>query len=540
MQPIRHVILLAAIFSGTTLIAQPTDTLRQIDQLCAGWNNATPGGAIRVSRNGVVLYNKAFGLADLEHAVPNTTETIFESGSVAKQFTAMAILLLAQEGKLNVKDEIQKYVPEIPRYEAPITIDHLLHHISGLKDWGTIGAISGWPRTTRVYTQDLAVQIMARQKSTNFRPGMEYSYSNSNYSLLVTIVERVSGKSLQAFMQEKFFEPLGMQHTRWRYNFREIIPNRSIAYQYNDGLYQQMMPFENIHGHGGLLTTTADLEKWNTLLSTHAIGGDRVYQERIRRGRLTEGKEISYASGLVVEDFHGFQSISHSGATAGYRAWLAWYPEKKISVVVLSNASNADVVGLGHRIASIYLGEGPKKSTNTRKGITLAAADAERFAGVYRSARGYDVIRLERKENGILSDGHELTPFHRDTLYLDGNYWIQRKAGVLLLQNPYDTTTYRRMPPPAANNAGWSALAGSYYSEEADALFKIAVRENKLWADAPNLPPIELKPVFADGFTAPDLDLYEFTRDKKGQVTGFQLSTSRALHVPFKKQSQKK
>jgi CubicO group peptidase (beta-lactamase class C family) len=337
--------------------AQTTDQLKKIDQLFSAWNNATPGVAVAVQQGDNIIYNKAFGLADLEHTVPNTTETIFESGSVAKQFTAMSILLLASEGKLSVTDDIRKYVPEIPKYNTTITIQMLLNHTSGLKDWGSVGSLTGWPRTTRVYTQDLALQIMSKQKSTNYTPGTEYSYSNSNYSLMVTIVERVSGKSLAAFTEEKLFKPLGMTNTQWRDNFREVVPNRAIAYRKQNGVYEQLMPFEDIHGHGGLLTTTSDLLKWNALLETHALGGKQVYNWRVQKGKLTNGKEIIYAAGINVSKFYGFDEISHSGATAGYRAWLAYYPEKKISIVVLSNDGSFNPTGIGRQMAEIMLSD---------------------------------------------------------------------------------------------------------------------------------------------------------------------------------------
>src|ERR1700741_1105127 len=172
--------------------SQSADTLKRIDELFASWNNDTPGGAVMVTRGETVIYNKAFGLADLEHSTPNKTTTIFECGSVSKQFTATAALLLVKDGKLKHDDDVRKYIPELPVYDSPIRVQHLLNHTSGLKDWGSVGAISGWPRTTRVYTNELALQIICRQKSLNFTPGAEYSYSNANYTLLVYLVERIS------------------------------------------------------------------------------------------------------------------------------------------------------------------------------------------------------------------------------------------------------------------------------------------------------------------------------------------------------------
>ena len=356
----RTIVFICFLFCSERSFGQREEVA--IDQLFSRWSNSTPGVSVAVKLGDSVIYRKGFGLADLEHNIPMTPGTILESGSVAKQFTAMSILLLASEGKLSLNDDVRKYIPELPAYNSVITLQMLLNHTSGLKDWGSVGGLSGWERTTRVYTQELALQIMSRQLSTNFLPGAEYYYSNSNYSLLVSIVERVSGVSLADFTSTRIFKPLQMANTRWRDNFRTIVPNRAVAYRTVDGNYEQLMPFENVHGHGGLLTTVDDLLKWNALLETHAIGGDKVFQERIRCGRLNNGKDITYAAGLQISQFGGFKEIAHSGATAGYRAWLAYYPDKRLSVVLLSNDATFTPSGIGRQIANIFLGPGAPKA----------------------------------------------------------------------------------------------------------------------------------------------------------------------------------
>jgi CubicO group peptidase (beta-lactamase class C family) len=522
--------------------AQPTDTIKQIDVLFSQWNNSTPGGAILVTRDNKVLYNKAFGLADLEHNTPNTTETIFESGSVAKQFTAASIFVLASEGKLALGDDVRKYIPELPVYHATITIQHLLNHTSGLKDWGVIGSLSGWPRTTRVYTQDLALQIMCRQKSLNFTPGSEYSYSNSNYSLLVTIVERVSKQSLADFTRTRFFEPLEMNHTQWRDNFREVVPNRAIAYSKSGSDYQQNMPFENVHGHGGLLTTTSDLAKWNTLLETYRIGGEQVFKWRTKKGKLNNGKEISYAGGISVNNFNEFTEISHSGATAGYRAWLAYYPQKKLSIVVLSNDAGFGVVQAGHKIAELFM-KPIEKQKKERPSIILSESDLKRFAGTYKSIREFDVMTLDYKDGKLLSNVQTLQAAHRDTLYAENLIWIATKSNTksnqvdaILLKNSQDTSSYQRVNPPELNSNALRSLNGNYYSEEADTHFTVEVKGgDEIWVHNKPHASIKLTPSFKDGYLSDDFELYEFRRDKKGNVTGFEVSMSRAERIQFVK-----
>lgn len=517
--------------------AQSADTLKRIDEIFTRWNNATPGGSILIAKGDNIIYHKAFGLTDLEHTVPNTIETIFEAGSVSKQFTAAAILLLVSEGKLSTQDDVRKYIPELPQYDAPIRIQNLLNHTSGLKDWGVVGSLTGWPRTTRVYTQELALEIICRQKSLNFTPGTEYSYSNSNYSLLVTVVERISNQSLAEFTRTRFFEPLGMKHTQWRDNFRTVVLNRAIAYDKISAGYIQKMPFENVHGHGGLLTTTGDLLKWNRLLETHAIGGDKVYALRVQQGRLKNGNQIHYAGGLTLGDFNGYKEISHSGSTAGYKAWLAYYPEKKITVAILSNDDTGDVVGSGKKIVEILLG---KPATNTRKPETISVPDTDlkKFIGTYRSIRNFDVFTIELKDGRLSTSGNELSPIHKDTVYRNGSKWAYVKAGRIVVKNGQDTSAYRKVNTSDLTAGYIQSLAGTYHSKEADTQFTITLKNNEAWLNRSPDTSYKLEPLYYDGFGGDEFGLLEFKRDKKGKVIGFEVSQFRAESVPFVKITQ--
>jgi CubicO group peptidase (beta-lactamase class C family) len=530
----KKILLVSTLFVSSAVSAQSIDTLGAIDKIFSNWSNATPGGSILVSRGDKIIYHKAFGLADLEHNVPNTTETVFEAGSVSKQFTAASILLLASEGKLSVQDDVRKYIPELPVYDAPILIQNLLNHTSGLKDWGVIGSLTGWPRTTRVYTQELALEIICKQKSLNFTPGTEYSYSNSNYSLLVTITERVSGQSLAEFTDTRFFKPLQMTHTQWRDNFREIVPNRAIAYSRTISAYEQNMPFENVHGHGGLLTTTGDLMKWNTLLATHAIGGDKMYAARVQQGRLKNGQQIQYGGGLTIAMFNTYQEISHSGATAGYRAWLGYYPSKSITIALLSNDASSNVVGSGRKIAEILLG---KEAVKTQKPnvITVSESDLKKFAGTYRSIRNFNLFNIEYKENKLWLNNRVLDPIHRDTLYLEGTKIIYINPNKVQSSFAQDTASYRRVRLPDTTSKTLAGLAGKYVSEEAEVTFTVTVKNNEVWINRKPATSFKLIPSYLDGYSSEEFELLEFKRDKKGIVNGFEINLSRAERVPFKK-----
>ncbi len=251
----------------------------KVDQVFARWTDQTPGCGVGVSIKGRSVLERAYGMADLEHAVKNAPDTIFEAGSVSKQFTAAAVLLLAREGMLSLDDPVRKHIPELPDYGVPLTIRHMLTHTSGLRDWGNVAGIAGWPRTTRVHTHAHVLDIVSRQRSLNFPPGTRYSYSNTGYNLAAIIVSRVSGESFAEFSQKRIFEPLGMTRTSWRDDYTRIVRGRAIAYSDGRDGFRLNMPFENVHGNGGLLTTVGDLLRWTANFAQPKVGDEGVVRE---------------------------------------------------------------------------------------------------------------------------------------------------------------------------------------------------------------------------------------------------------------------
>lgn len=349
--------------------------LTRIDALFAPW--AVPGGpgcALGVSYRDRIVLERAWGGAELEHGVAITPATIFEGGSVSKQFTAAAVLLLAQEGRLSLDDDIRRYVPEVPGYGSPIAIRHLIHHTSGLKDWGAVAAIGGWPRGTRAYTHAHVLDIIGRQTTLNHPPGAEYIYSNSNYNLLAIIAERVSGESLAALTKRLIFDPLGMTRTGWRDDFQRLVPGRAQAYGPGPGGagWRLVMPNENVYGNSSLLTTVGDLLRWSANASHGRVGGAAFLDEQHRRGVLSTGDTISYAGGVQLLAYRGAREISHTGATAGYRAFLGRFPESGWAIAVLCNAANAPPTPLGRGVLDALL----DRAATPAQAPTLALASA--------------------------------------------------------------------------------------------------------------------------------------------------------------------
>jgi CubicO group peptidase (beta-lactamase class C family) len=408
--------------------AAQEDVATRVDRVFRQWDTReTPGCALGVARAGATVLSRSWGMADLEHDIPNSPATIFEAGSVSKQFTAAAIVLLAQQGRLSLDDDVRRHVPELPDYGATITLRHLLTHTSGLRDWGNVAAIGGWSRTARTHTHDHVLDILSRQRALNFVPGTEYSYSNSGYNLLAIIVARVSGTSFADFSRTHLFEPLGMTNTQWRDDYTRIVRGRSAAYSPGRGGYVIDRPIENVHGNGGLLTTVADLLVWNQALAAGRVGAPGFAEEMHRQGVLNDGSTIDYALGIVTGTYRGVREVYHTGATSGYRAFLARFPDQLLDIALLCNAGNANPGTVGYLVADIFLGDAlqpvaarpPSAPPAQREIPRLSAEDLVQYAGEYYSPDAETTLRVAVEEGRLVamrrpSSRMALTPWSRD------------------------------------------------------------------------------------------------------------------------------
>jgi CubicO group peptidase (beta-lactamase class C family) len=505
--------LAAMLALAGALFAQSPDAA-QLAQIFAAYQHTdTPGCAAGVEAPGHDTWTAAYGMADLEHNVANTPSTVFEAGSVSKQFTAAAVLLLVDRGQVSLDDNIRKYFPEIPEYERPITVRELLNHTSGLRDWGEVESIAGWPRTTRDYTHAHVLEIISRQHALNYPPGDAWSYTNSGYNLAAMLVERVSGMTLQAFCHKEFFEPLGMNSTQWRDDFRRIVLNRAIAYSKRDSEWRQLMPFEDIYGNGGLLTTVGDLLKWNSNLTSGKLHAS-LFGLMQKPGSLTNGQSINYGFGLFLMKFEGLAEVSHSGATAGYRAWLGRFPAKGLSIAILCNAGPANPTEYGYKIARLYLG--------------LPAADPpappkDVKPGLYRSVRDHSTMKVDSKDGALTFDGH---PFGGVVRFANDK--------MLLTDSVYGDDVWERVEQWTPGDL--SAFAGVYTSEEAETVLRVAVENGKLVMHRRPDASFALEPTYTDAFASP-LDSVHFLRGEGGKIAALSLSGSRVWDLRFSRQS---
>ncbi len=331
--------------------------IARVDKLFSQFNNSTPGVAVAVVKDGEIVYKRGFGMANLEYNIPITPGSIFHVASISKQFTAMSIVLLAQQGKLSLDDDIRKYIPEVPDFGETTTIRHLANHTSGLRDQWDLLSLAGW-RALDVKKQEDVLNLVKRQKELNFRPGEEYLYCNTGFTLLAIIVGRVSEKSLRESADENIFQPLGMKNTHFHNDMGEIVKNRTSAYvPDNEGGFRISIPNFETYGATSLFTIVEDLALWEQNFVHKRIGGENGIKQMLTKGIINNGEEINYALGISHGIYRGLKTLGHSGSDAGYRANFTIFPDQKSSIIIFSNVSNSNPGRLTYQVADILLEE---------------------------------------------------------------------------------------------------------------------------------------------------------------------------------------
>lgn len=372
---------------------------KQVDKLLEKWDTPNyPGCAITIVKDSEIIYKKCFGQSNLEYDIPITSSTVFHAASVSKQFTAFAIALLVKENRLSLDDDICKYLPELPDFGQTITIRHLLHHTSGLREQYTLLKISGVEVVDWI-SNDHVLKLVQQQKELNFNPGDEIVYCNTGYTLLAEIVERVSGQTFNEFTTEKIFKPLGMDHTFFYDDLQRIVKNKAYPYimDTDENFYKGILNYTTV-GATGLTTTIDDMVKWIMNFSQYKVGDRNIIEQMFTSGLLNNGEETTYGFGLGITDYQGLKYVLHSGHDAGYRSYVGYFPEQKFGIVILGNVGSVNGMDLGRKIADIYLknkfvpsetksDEPPAASEEmeSKKPFTLKKKQLWEFSGRYYS-----------------------------------------------------------------------------------------------------------------------------------------------------------
>jgi CubicO group peptidase (beta-lactamase class C family) len=531
----------------------------RVDQIFATWNTpASPGCSLGVSRDGSVVYERGYGMADLEQRTPIAPSSIFHVASISKQFTAMSIMLLAARGQLSIDDDVGKYVPEWADKGRPITIRHLLNHTSGLRDvFFLLGLVA--PRDYGDDRNETIAPLLAHQRGLNFPPGSEYQYNNGGYLLLANIVKRASGQSLRAFADANIFKPLGMSSTHFHDDPAMAVPNRALGY-HRDGSGFRPARHEDLGrlvGNTGLFTTTGDLLRWEQNFADPRVGDQATLAAMQTPTILANGVTNPYGFGLQIDHDLGLQTVGHGGGDPGYRAQVMRYPERGLAVAVLCNLDDIDAVALAKRVAAVYLGDqgmptaaGPTVPSSR---VTLTADELSSKAGLYRDPAkeifGRVFVRdgkLIASPNAGADDGVELVPADRQHFVIAGTT-IRAEFVPPAAGRPQQIRVTGAGPTPIVTEQVTSTFtpaapalrvfAGKYVSRELEVTYAIRPGDGGLILDVPGRTPIALAPIFPDAFHGDLVDVIEFSRDTRHAVTGFTINTDGVRRLRFERVS---
>jgi CubicO group peptidase (beta-lactamase class C family) len=570
MEPSAHLLMAVLLITSISMTlvdvsAAESDThallVRKVDALFAEWDKAgSPGAAVAIVKNGLVIYQKGYGSANLEYDIPITSSTVFHVASVSKQFTAFAITVLAHEGKLSLDDDIRQYLPELPAFGATITIRHLIHHTSGLRDQWFLLAMAGW-RLDDVITQAHILKLVRSQRELNFRPGEEHRYSNTGYTLLAEIVERVSGKPFHEWTATHIFEPLGMTSTLFYDDHERIVKNRAYSYQPDGkgGFKKRVLSYANA-GATSLLTTVEDLAKWARNFHEARLGGPAVIAHMHERGVLNHGDTLDYAFGLHVDGYAGLKRVGHAGSDAGYRAYFGRFPEQELAIIVLSNLASFNPVAMAMQVVDVYLADGsaseqPASKTTAvpaeRKAIVLDPAMYDEYVGVYTLRPGL-IITITKEHQRLMTQmtGRpkvELFPESESKFFVKGAdvqvSFRRDPTGKVILLTVHDQDQNLRalkFEPLALSVDQLTEYTGNYYSEELGTTYTFVVNDGQLVAQHRRHEDIKFMPEQADAFFSGVwfFGQVKFMRDTSKRITGLKVSNERATNLHFDKQQQ--
>jgi len=549
------------IFTGMLIIfiaaglTRGEEKTREVDKLFAPWDKTTsPGAALAIIKDGEIIYKRGYGMAKLEDDLVMTPSKIFDIGSVSKQFTAACVALLALEGKLSLEDDVRQYIPELPVYGRSITLRHLLHHTSGLRDYNTLLSLAGFRPDSDCPTVEEALEIICRQKGLNHPPGEEYSYTNTGYFLLGQIVERVSGKSLNQFAQERIFQPLGMKNTFFQDNHHQIIKNRASGYAPEGENFRLEMSNWDEVGDGNVYTTVEDLYLWDQAFYNYKLGRELMDMLHTQ-GKLNNGQTIDYAFGLVIGTYRGLRTVSHSGSWAGFRASLIRFPEEKFSIICLSNLSTFNPAAISYKIADIYLADKFKEEIKKEKpqeirAFPLSERELREKCGNYKEIKFglWLVLSLEKEKLKAQIGRQELllTPVSQNTFQawlgdspITLEFSRDEKGQIKAVLTGLGREKYvflKAAPLPSLTPQALKEYEGFYQSDELlGAVYEIRLdKENKLRIKFRNAPREALKPMAPDEFAVEGMN-FSFLRAKNKKITGLALSAGRAANIMFRK-----
>ncbi|MEO0571780.1 MAG: serine hydrolase [Bacteroidota bacterium] len=505
MKPISYLkyilCLLSTVYFEYGLYAQ--NDVSQIDNtLSEKYIEGKPGATALVYRKGTVIFRKGFGLANMELNVPMQPENVFEIGSITKQFTAIAILMLEEQGKLDITDDITKFIPDYPTHGKSISIHHLLNHTSGIKSYTSMPSFM---EKARVDMSPKELIDVFKNEPMDFDPGEQFLYNNSGYILLGHIIEVVTEDTYENFIQKNVFDPLGMENSYYG-SHKRIIANRAYGYQKNGDTFvnADYLSMTLPYAAGSLMSNVDDLLKWQLALNKYQLVSKESYEKAIHGSTLNNGEKIGYGYGLQDGITQGSKSISHGGGIFGYTTMGVYLPEEDIFVSVLSNCNCNSPSDVAVKVAAIAMG---KPFPTVKDAITLSETQMEKWIGSYEFSDG--AIRYVTMEQGKLysqrGDGQkfEIFPLAPDHfIFEDGtiSYMFSmidgKKQATFTSGETFIGSEVNKMPPPekAAIELPVEVLHQyiGKYELQPSFIIEVTVEDDQIFAQATGQPKIEI------------------------------------------------
>lgn len=528
----------------------------KIDQIMTLYSSETPGASIAVLKDDKLVFSKSYGMANLEYAVPVDNSTKFHIASVSKQFTAFAILLLAEDGKIELDDDIRKYIPEVPDFGETITLRHLANHTSGLRDQWELLVMAGW-RMDDVITTEQVLKLISRQEALNFKPGEEFIYCNTGFTLLAEVVERVSGMTFAEFTEKRIFSPLGMKNSLFYDDHEKLVQNNADSYYKVGNGYKKSGLNYAIPGATSLLTTAEDLTKWSANFEHAKIGNSETIRTFNTSGVLNNGDSIAYAFGQAIGSEEGLTKYFHGGVDAGFRSFLTRFPNEKLTVVVLGNEDSFFPGRITYQIVEMYVGELFEKEVveEVKKESTARTSDfkvnkllLEKYTGDYELQPGFTIsILLEDSTLYGQATGQEkfqLIP-EADTLFaideIEAKISFPESSGNpvshFTLYQGGGVTKVERSASFDKTTVDLSNYTGFFYSNELATGYTVQLAAETLTVSHSKVPDFQITPTKKDTFTSTNwsFESIEYVRNESQEIIGFKVSNGRARNIYFEK-----
>jgi CubicO group peptidase (beta-lactamase class C family) len=561
-------IILAALFSSSA-ISFPASSQTVADKLetyCDTQHSPDLAGGFEVSaiKDGEVIFKKAYGTGNAEYGIPLSTTSVFDFASVAKQFTGWAVAKLITEGRMSPDDDIHEYVPDLPDFGHRITISHLLHHTSGLRDWVCLMKLAG-KENTDVHSREILRKVICNQRELNFVPGEEFSYSNTGYFLLAEAVEKTTGRDFGDWCRENIFEPLGMGDTRFLKSHTEITKNRAMAYrQYGEDGYANCFAQLDSPGSSSLYSTLDDMTKWLLTVDERKFGGSEVWDIMLAKGTLDNGDSVEYGYGLTLGTYESHTVIRHGGHWLGYLSDLVYFPDERVGYVLMITRT-PPAVSISGKVDDILLGiadpgiakdneneqQPGKEESDAPTGEAVSESFLKKCTGAYYSKER--ALRIEvRDEKGAMKIDFPWQSGLDVIARPDRRFYIEeykytftfvtgddgRVTGLEFIRKDR-ISRYNRLQLDASGWADIEVLLGEYYCDELQATYSFTLKQDSLVVRSLLNPDVALVRYDGNYFLGDSwwFSNVNLTRDENGEITGFLLGADqgRIRNLEFKK-----